>query len=234
MGKENQHILFILFLLTIVFSYGQKLNSITIDPSLPVFGTIQLQYERGITKNMSLSVSFGYKRSSGIFEIQGIDTDNIITNDFNFEGFKIIPEFRWYLQKKALSGLYLGAYYKHQDYKFPIEGTYYDNAQNSYEIDLEGTVLSNAVGIQIGYKLMIKNRFVIDFLIAGPGLSFNTFELVENKPIPEGFYDDLSEAISQYGIFENLNTEFEIDANQKTDKILLPAFRYGIKFGYAF
>ena len=183
---------------------------------------------------MSLSLSVGIKTSSGIFKLKGLETDKVTTEDFNFKGIKIIPEYRWYLQNQGLSGFYTGAYFKYQDYTNDINGTYVDNTSENYIIDLEGKIKTIGVGSQLGYKLMVKKQFLIDFLTTGPGISFNTFELKENESIPQGFYDDLSEAISNYGIFDFIDSNFEIDANQKSETIMLPAFRYGIKIGYSF
>lgn len=213
---------------------AQEKNHISLDPFLPVFGTVQVQYERGVNENMSLSLSVGIKTSSGIFKLKGLETDKVTTEDFNFKGIKIIPEYRWYLQNQGLSGFYTGAYFKYQDYTNDINGTYVDNTSENYNIDLEGKIKTIGVGLQLGYKLMVKKQFFVDFLITGPGISFNTFELKENESIPQGFYDDLSEAISNYGIFDFMDSNFEIDANQKSETIMLPAFRYGIKIGYSF
>jgi hypothetical protein len=186
------------------------------------------------TCRRQLPSTVGYKTSSGIFKLKGLEGEKITTDDFNFKGVKIIPEFRWYIQNQGLSGFYTGAYLKYQNYTGDIDGIYTDDALLNHNIDMEGTIETFAVGLEVGYKLMIKKRFFIDFIIAGPGVSFNTFELKENAPIPEAFYTDVSEAISNYGIFEHLDTDFKINANHKSETKMLPAFRYGIKFGYTF
>lgn len=46
----------------------EKMNHISVDPFLPVFGTVQLQYERGINAKMSLGLSVGGKFSSGFLK----------------------------------------------------------------------------------------------------------------------------------------------------------------------
>ncbi|MEX0273012.1 MAG: DUF3575 domain-containing protein [Flavobacteriaceae bacterium] len=228
--------LFLLLSVCALFARGQYGNHISVDPFVAVFGTAQVQYERPINSDntMSVGLSLGYKTSSGVFELPGISSDKITTDDFNFNGIKIIPEFRWYTQKQGFSGFYTGAYLKYQHYTGNIEGIYVDNDSEQSTIDLDAKIKTYAAGLEVGYKLMVGNRFFLDFLIAGPGLSFNTFELDENAPLPSAFYDDLSEALSEYGIFESIDTDFEIDANAKSETKALPAFRYGIKIGYSF
>ena len=229
----KKSLLFVLLNFSLLLQAQEK-NHIGIDPFSPVFGTIQVHYERGINENMSLSLSLGFKASSGVFKLSGLETEKIITDDFNFKGIKIMPEYRWYFQNQGLSGFFTGAYFKYQNYTNAIDGSYIDNASETNTIDLEGKIKTIALGLQLGYKLIVKKQFFIDFLIIGPGLSFNTFEIKENAPIPDGFYNDLSEAISNYGIFGFIDTNFKIDANQKSAAKMLPAFRYGIKLGYRF
>ncbi len=119
---------------------AQEKNYIGVDPFLPVFGTVQVQYERGITENMSLSMNVGLKTSSGIFKLRGLETNKITTDDFNFRGFKIIPEYRWYVQKQGFTGLYMGAYFKYQNYRVDIKGAYTDNTSQNSAIDLAGGI----------------------------------------------------------------------------------------------
>ncbi len=92
----------------------EQKNQISINPANLAFGTFQVQYERGINKDMTVGLSAGAKFSSGIFKISGFDSDRIKTDDFSYKGIKFIPEYRWYLQKteRSYTGFYVGAYYK--------------------------------------------------------------------------------------------------------------------------
>ena len=228
-------IMTVICMLVVGITGAQEKNHISMDPFLPIFGTFQFQYERGINEKMSIGLSTGLKLSSGVFNISGIDINRISTDEFNFKGIKILPEFRWYLQRSSngLSGFYAGAYTKYQNFNDAITGVYTDNDQIDNDIEIDTKIRTLSAGLEIGYKLMIKRGFFIDFLIAGPGISTNKLRLEERKPIPDEFYEDLSDALSQYGFFEWLDADFRINGNQDTN-IVLPAFRYGIKLGYSF
>ncbi|WP_299212337.1 DUF3575 domain-containing protein [uncultured Aquimarina sp.] len=228
-------ILIVICFLVISMAQAQEKNHISIDPILPVFGTIQLQYERAISDKISVGISLGLKTGSGIFRVSGINGDRISIDEFNFKGIKILPEFRWYTQKSrnGLFGFYVGAYAKYQNFTDEILGVYTDSNQMNSTIEIDANIITFAGGLEIGYKLMIWERFFIDFLIAGPGISTNKIKLVEKQPIPDEFYDDVSDALSEYAVFDGLNLDFRINGNQDTD-IVLPAFRYGIKLGYSF
>lgn len=98
---------------------------------------------------------------------------------------------------------------------------------------IDADALSLISGLEVGYKLSVGKSFFLDFIIAGPGISFNTLELHEVNPVSEAFYDDLTEALKDFGVIDVIDPDFEINGNQKT-KVTLPAFRYGIKLGYSF
>ncbi|WP_299275384.1 hypothetical protein [uncultured Psychroserpens sp.] len=210
-------------------------NYISVDPILPLFGTFQANYERGIGTNTSLGVSFGYKGSSGVFEVTQISFDRFDSNDLNFSGFKIIPEFRWYFQKRksGLNGLYLGAYFKYQDASADLGGVYRSRNDEVSEILIDANLKSSVFGIELGYKWQLKKGFFIDLIFAGPGFSTNRITLTEISAVPQAFYDDLSEALQDIGIIDFIDPDFRVNGNQET-KITLPAWRYGIKLGYAF
>ncbi len=241
--KHNTYIYFLTAALILVsysgFTQDKDLdiskNHISIDPILPIFGTFQLNYERALTKDLSFGLSFGYKGSSGLFEVTKIDFNRFDSNDLNFSGFKVIPEFRWYFQKSksGLNGLYFGAYYKYQDASADLGGLYTSIEGDDSDILIDANLKSSVFGVQLGYKWPLKNGFFIDLIFAGPGFSCNQIELTEIEPVPEAFYDDLSEALRDIGIIDFIDPDFEVNGNQKT-KITLPAWRYGIKFGYSF
>ncbi|WP_190808747.1 DUF3575 domain-containing protein [Flagellimonas sp. S3867] len=225
------------FSITKFFAQGSdtKKNHLSVDPFLPVFGTYQVQYERALGASSTIGLSLGLKTSSGIFEVSGIDVNRISTKDFNFNGIKLLPEFRWYIQKpeSGYFGFYAGAYAKYQNFKDDISGIYEDSNQQDIDILINAKIRTLGFGLEVGYKLPIRKRFYIDFLIAGPGISFNEISLDEIEPVPEEFYDDLSDALAEYGFFEWLNPDFRINGNQDTN-ITLPSFRYGVKLGYTF
>ncbi len=218
--------------------YGQnyiRKNHLSFDPIQPLFGTLQFQYERPILNKISVSLTAGYKFSSGLLNIADISFQRFETDEFNFEGIKLIPEIRWYTQKShiGLTGFFVGAYFRYQNRIGDIEGDYTSLSNEVSRILIEANLNTSNIGIEIGYKLEIKNGFFIDFIIAGPGISFNNLELIEIEPVPDAFYDDINETLRDIGIIDLLDSDFRINGNQKTSIPTL-AFRYGIKLGYAF
>ncbi len=236
--RTPNHMLILLLLVHTAFGIAQEgtnKNHISIDPLLPWAGTYQIQYEREVGHRFSVSLSTGYKFSSGNLDISSIDFDRFVTNEFDFKGIKLIPEFRWYFQKShsGLMGFYAGAYFRFQKRKGDIAGIYTAVDNQASEILIDASLQTFNPGLEVGYKLNLNKRFFIDFIIAGPGLSFNTLELNEVTPVPQAFYDDLTDALKRLGIVDLIDPDFEINGNQRTELRLI-AFRYGIKIGYTF
>ena len=214
-------------------------NHISFNPANLAFGTLQVQYERGINKDMTVGLSLGTKFSSGIFKISGFDSDRIKTDDFSYTGIKLIPEYRWYLQNtdKSYTGFYVGAYYKFQSYTDDIKGTYYSTSGETSPIDVKAKLVSNAFGLEAGYKLPIKKHFFIDFVIMGPGYSSNSLTITKNQPLPLEFYKDAIKGLkNKYDFLGQIgDKEFKHNGdNTSTVSFGLPAFRYGINLGYSF
>ena len=210
-------------------------NHVSLDPLLPFFGTAQIQYERSIFKRVSFSLSIGYKFSSGVFDVSELSFDRFETEEFDLTGIKLIPEIRWYIQKShtGLTGFYVGTYFRYQDRSGNITGDYTSLEREVSRILIEANLDTSNVGVEIGYKLVLKNGFFLDFIIAGPGLSFNSLELREIEPVPQAFYDDLNETLRDLGIVDLLDPDFRINGNQRTSFPTV-AFRYGFKIGYSF
>ncbi len=237
--KQISLVLFtIIFLNTLSFAQDSSnslkaKNHISIDPLSPIFGTFQAQYERQIANHWSIGLNVGIKFSS-IIKVSGIDGNKIKSEEFNFTGYKFIPEIRWYFQKNqtGLMGFYAGAYFKYLKVTDDFAGVYTDDNLENHDFLFDTNVQSFGGGIEIGYKLQVKKRFFIDFLISGPGIAVYTYSLKEAIPVPEAFFDDLAEVLSDYGILEHMDSDIEF--SNQSGKVTLPAYRVAIKIGYTF
>ncbi|MCV6630886.1 MAG: DUF3575 domain-containing protein [Flavobacteriaceae bacterium] len=225
--------------------FEERSKSIQLSPFTWGFGKIGLQYEQQISNHTSLALDFSYKLDGGLSSFPGINSANLKTNDFGFEGVVITPEYRWYFQdqNEIMDGLYLGGYYRFKYLNDQLTGSYTSSiTETSSPLDIDASISSHAFGLELGYKWYFKNNFFIDFLIAGPGVSFTRVKLKENQPIPVEFYIDAAElVITNSSLLEMaidfVNTELEFPssgANKGKDGMVLPAFRYNISIGYRF
>lgn len=225
----------LLMVIGAVQSFGQK-NYVGFDPILPLFGTFQPQYERSIAPHFSAVIGVGYKSSSGLFEINGMQTESISLNTISFNGFKVLPELRWYPgpTENGLWGFYTGVYYKYQSSMSNLTGTYTDKNGSDISVDLDLALSSNTGGVEIGYKLRAYKGLFFDFIFAGLGLTSHRVMVSQNTVLPDDFYDRFSEAAERFTILKDLEPSLNLTAQDLDSRIVMPSFRYGVKIGWAF
>jgi hypothetical protein len=215
-----------------------KNNQISFYATDAINGLYTISYERALGKHISVNLGFGYKTEEGLIVLSGIDTDQIKTNNITYSGYKIVPEFRYYLNESIngamLSGFYFGAYLKYSDFNSDLIGTFINSEGESFDIAYKGDIAITSVGLMIGYKLPIGKRFFVDFLIAGPGSGSYKFKLDNTIPPPDEFYDALNQALENYSIFDLINADFEFNDRNLRSNFSVLSFRYGISIGYSF
>lgn len=235
----------IFFILALIFSgtiYSQEteennknFNEIGIELTGILDGQYQLFYERSISNNWSLGMGVGYKSDTGIINISGIDSPHIKTEDVNYSGFKIIGEGRYYIKginDNGMTGFYVGAFAKHSNFNSDILGTYTDEDEVIFALDLTGDFSITSFGGLVGYKLSVWECFNIDFLIAGLGVGFYNFEVKINKDLPDSFIENLNDALENYNIFDYVDGDFDFKVSNAKTNFTGPSFRYAIKLNY--
>jgi hypothetical protein len=213
-------------------------NQISFYATDAINGLYTLSYERAFGKHMSVNFGVGYKTEEGLIVLSGIDTDQLKTNNITYSGYKIVPEFRYYLNESVngamLSGFYFGAYLKYSDFKSDLIGTFINSEGESFDIAYQADIAITSVGLMVGYKLPIAKHFFVDFLIAGPGSGSYKFNLDNTIPPPDEFYDVLNQALENYSIFDLINADFQFNNRNLRSNFSVFSFRYGISVGYSF
>lgn len=235
-------ILFIILLITYSSNATEKdtvklKNEVAIVITDLLNGAYQFKYEHALNTNFSIGAGVGIKGKEGLIHLSGIDTEKLKTSNLTYSGYKIIPEVRYYLHdyhKHYLKGFYFGAYIKHGRYQSDLRGLYYSDTYDRFNLDVDARFNITSVGLLVGYKLQIKNRLSLDFLIAGPGAASHTYSLKSRTEIPDEFYEDLNEALKKYSLYDLLNSDFDFSENRKRSNYMFPAFRYAMSFGFSF
>lgn len=185
-------------------------NVIKIDLAEIFSQALSIQYERMITKNISVSLGIIGKYTSASAGFSTIGSLSKTTS-----GLGIMPEFRFYAIPNyyAPRGLYLSA--SHQYYKetFEEKVNAYDANSNIIEATGSYSTVYNSTGVSIGWVFRIKSSFTIDL---GLGAAF------ENVSVPR-FYE--------YKTTAGQSIE-KMPTNQTKTTALTPIGRIAI--GYAF
>ena len=235
---------FLIILFTVSIVNGQELDEITeskneigIELSDLIDGSLQLKYERLLGKHFSVSLGLAYKGDNGLISLSGLDTEKIKTGEITYSGLKIIPELRYYINKTGrydMDGFYVGAYLKYSNFQSDLNGTYINDALESFIIEFDADINVTSIGFMVGYKLPVSKRLTIDFLIAGPGSGSYKFSFVNKKDLPDEFYEDFNMALEQYSLFDFLDGDFRFKDTHNKSKFNMFSFRYGISLGYSF
>lgn len=212
-----------------------KLNSLGL-----LFKNLSLIYERGIMPRVSVGLGIGYKYQGTVPSILEVNS-SIIEVDFeDIKGISITPEARYYLRNcdgGKLEGFYTGLYMRYTGYDTSSDFEYRpeNDPAESYNTDL--TMREFGMGIQLGYQMIIKERFSIDFLILGPRFSRYKLSYEFDQPISNSFKSDLSEYLTE--TINRLGLDYEVNIKNEGQTTASSSFsflnaRVGLSFGYTF
>lgn len=214
-----------------------RLNEISWVLTDMIDGSYMLRYERYLNQSFSVGFSFGFKGEDGLINISGIDGESIKTSDITYSGLKMLTEFRYYIKKTkldALSGFYVGSYFKMANYHSDLLGKYFDVNDKTYRIDIGADVQILSLGTTVGYKFAFSDRFHLDLIFAGPGFGWHKYQVQSRLDLPDEFYTKLSSELDKFSIFELMPADFNFDFKRTKTEFKTVSFRYGISLGFTF
>jgi len=129
------------------WSQTEEKNVIKFNPLSALLGTGSVFYEHKIDDKHSWQLGVAY---------MGLKLDNI-----KYSGLAITPEYRIYIKKNALSGVYLGPYLRYQNYTLKTTDTD------------KGSYTSFGGGVVFGRQWIYGSGLVFD-LFAGPAYNSGT------------------------------------------------------------
>lgn len=196
-----------------------------------------LLYERSLNEHWSLQLGGAFRWGGDIPKAFGLGNLVVTSNYRGLRGYSMTPEVRYYFNFcecwGSNTGLYAGLYGRltrlYGDLTFNIwsEDQYINVATAGNFRELGG-------GVQFGYLFKFKNRFLVDFMFAGPRLSTNKISfsidsdyVEELVPIIEDAINEKLEWLGQDPISIEPSPDMEA-------KFGFKYFRYGIGFGILF
>ncbi len=197
-------------------------------------------YERTFNNNQSFSVNAGTFSFPRLIEF---NTDSIedVTKSFKSQGISLSCDYRFYLHKlnkfSAPRGVYIGPFFSfnrlNRDFDFDVNTATYTGLVN---MDFTFQVIT--LGVQLGYQFVFWNRFTVDMILIGPGISnykfsadlSTTFDADEEEALFEEINKKLQEKIPGYSLVIEPG-EFKETGSVKTTSL---GFRYVIMLGFRF
>ena len=184
-----------------------KKNIFKVNLTSPVLKNYSVQYERVISKTVSVALSGRIMPTSTLPFKNTIrkevikEEDDLITDAFNqakFSNFAITPEVRFYLGKKGYGrGFYIAPYYRFAKYKVNELNYTYDDDGDDITINLTGNLTSHTGGFLLGAQWMLSNTIGLDWWILGPNLGKGKGDLngLSDKPIDPDMQQDIRETL---------------------------------------
>ena len=213
-------------------------NSVKINlTSFILYSTgIQLNYERLLSLKRSITVFGGYIQ----FPMPSIIANSPIIFERNRikGGYVVGSEYRFYLAREnkysAPHGVYLAPFVSYYHFNNTRDGK--DTTNPSNQLTLHSTLGFLNFGAELGYQFVIKNRFVIDCVLAGPAITSYYFSLKVNGS--SGDYSEHTQEIldaikEKYPLLKDLSNGVKISSSGVSNFWSI-GFRYAVHIGYRF
>jgi hypothetical protein len=212
-------------------------NTLKINPT-PTFllrgNNITVGYERIVKPYQSFSVHMGPGEAPGTFP----RLDSAILSRTNRKwGFIAAADYRFYLgsrnKRPAPDGLYWGPYLTSYYFfnELNLSGTF---AQVQGNIELEADIFMINAGVQLGYQFVIKDRFVVDLVLVGPGFgaySTNVNLITDGELTSQELREIKDALLNQFPILGSLASQLTVNNTNFSWGV---GFRYLVAIGYRF
>ncbi len=223
------------------------LNIVKINLPPLLLKSYSLQYERVLSRKISLAVQYrimpttGFPFKSNILKLvddEDPDTKKII-EDFRMSNYAITPEVRIYLSKKGYGrGFYFAPFYRYASFTSNDLNVFYTNDDNEEQsIKMSGKLTSNTFGLAMGAQSALGKRFVLDWSFFAPhyGSAKGVFSGTSSYPLSTDEQDDLRDQLEGIDIPLTDKT-VDVNANGASLKLDGPwaGWRLAIALGFRF
>ncbi|MEO6187450.1 MAG: hypothetical protein ABIO82_00655 [Ginsengibacter sp.] len=212
-----------------------------------IFKNYSLQYERTLSRKISVALQYrimpttGIPFKSNILKLVGDDDPDTkkIIEDFRLSNYAITPELRIYLSKKGYGqGFYVAPFYRHASFTSSDLNVFYtDDSNNEQSIKLSGKLTSNTGGILFGVQKTYGKHFVLDLWLLGPhfGSGNGDFNGISSHQLSSTEQDNLRSQLDDLDIPFTDKT-VNVNANGASLKLDGPwgGLRSGISLGIRF
>ncbi|MBN2863723.1 MAG: DUF3575 domain-containing protein [Bacteroidales bacterium] len=232
---------------------GEKtsMNFVKINVLSPLIKNYSFQYERVLSKDFSVGLSFRIMPETGLpfknlfYNIAGIEDpdEKEMVADILMSNYAITPEFRYYPGKKKYGkGFYLSLFYRYGSYN--INNLSYETENNEEEeltIDLSADVKSHTGGLMIGNQWTLGKNMCLDFWILGPHFGVSSGNVTGSSSLEmtqedqQNIRDEMNDGLSDADI-----PMFEYTISTTSNDVKLDfdgpwgGLRFGLSFGVRF
>jgi hypothetical protein len=223
-------------------------NVLKVNLGSLVFGNYHVTYERGLSRKVSLSISYRHMPVGGLIYKEEIkkyidnnDPNVINTIEQTTTGnFAITPELRFYTGAGRMRGLYVAPYFRYAKFDASVPARY-NSTVAGVRIEknaiMQGNIQSYSGGILIGVQRYIAKRIAVDIWLIGGHYGISTGLMVASIDPPMTTAEQQSLQNTLNGLATDpFKTQTTITATSASMKIDGPwgGIRSGISLGFRF
>ena len=223
-----------------------KLNLLKTNITSIPFKNYSLQYERVLSKTVSLALTYRIMPASTIpFKSQllkAIDDNDPDTKDIidrtELSNYAITPEVRFYLGKGYGQGFYIAPFYRYVKFTSNQVPVSYDRVTSGRQtLNLSGELKANTGGVLFGAQWLLGKHLCLDWWILGAhyGSGKGDFAAVASSPLTPTEQQQIRETLEDIDIPLTKKTVMVTPSNVAV-KVDGPfgGLRGGISFGFRF
>jgi len=204
--------------------------------ALPL-NTYSVQYERGLTDNISLSLGVRFQPKTGLpFKglirnmISESDTNGMqIINNTRISNWAITPEFRYYFGKKPLNGFYVAPFARIGGYTLAFDYTYTGSDGEDFFLGFDGKGTAFTGGLMLGSQWHVGKHFLLDWWIAGASFGKLNFDLDAQTDLSDMSAEDRAELER---VLEDVFTDLAVTVTDQGAKAKGSAPIVDLKIGF--
>jgi len=171
-------------------------NAVKVNSVALIFNNVSLLYERKLNSHWTLQGGTSFRWGGGVPKVLGLGNLIVSSRTHGVRGFSFTPEVRYYFNfcecGGSPSGLYAGFYSRYTRYYGDLAFHYWTGTEY-IDVVSSSYLREFGAGIQIGYQFIFKERFLVDFMFAGPRLSSERVKF----SIESDYLDELVPAIEE-------------------------------------
>ena len=198
-----------------------KKNIIKLNLPALAFKNISLQYERSVSKKMTVAATVRFMPEG---KLPFRNTISDLADDAQLDrqlantevgSFAVMPEMRYYLGRKgAMNGFYLGPFVNFSRYNASLLYEY-DDLLTTKTIPLSGDVNTFTGGLMIGAQWSLSNSISLDWWILGPNYGISRGDLIGKKTLSPSEQQSLRDELDDLEIPLTKFT-YQVDGNGAT------------------
>ncbi|MDD3035079.1 MAG: DUF3575 domain-containing protein [Bacteroidales bacterium] len=224
----------------------QQKNLIKVNLIPIAFRNYSIQYERTLSKTVSVAVAYRFMPEgtiplkNKIINYAEPDDQQVIDilNEAQLSNFAITPEVRFYLGKKGFGrGFYVSLFYRYSNFDANNIFADFEEEDVNVNVEMTGNIKSHTVGFVLGSQWALSKHLCLDLWFLGPhyGTGSGSFTGIPSSPMSTEQQNIVRDKLNEMDIDPYTKT-VEVNENRAAINIKGPfgGFRAGLSLGIKF